>query len=655
MNRNWNLNPTILSEPGEDVPQKLTDYLSIGTVTSGSEASASITGSYPDWKLNLTLPKGEDGAPGAPGAPGLDGQDGRDGAPGRDGVDGTPGRDGLDGAPGEPGAPGAPGKDAPAPQLTVTAHTLEPGAEATAEITGEAPNFTLTLGLPRGADGQPGQPGEPGDPATGGLTEEEARELFATKVELNQFKQEQVKPIFENGKKYYSPITYYWPDWYNGDRSQWSKILTFGKDLGIVILNRYSGDWEQFDQDFKTQGDLARASGVQRIIYYIKTQYGAAADPGRFPDVPNADKFTKEYILAQIAYCKKHYPENFGGVFLDEFISADDGDIDRLGWYKDLVDSIRAVYGHEILLVGNVGRKLEEPLLDLDVDTFMVYESYAETYLSTPASEIYPAHYAGQPSYRFWHVIHDVTEANYKQVFAKADSLNVGHLYITDSPLVTGEGGQWSPDVNPYKIAPAEWVLKLVNPWLRGILDTTLLATATAERMEVLEEDNAQTHQSIQELVHRLTERVQELEDAPAGGGSEVLDTGWRRLDGAKNLPTAVAGTWDPSRGDLLMYRILGDQCMIYLTKRSSDIAGSSWSALNPTASDWQALKPRLPERLDIKLCGRDSTTGHIFQNDDTFVHVAYTGATLSAAYGIIGRAQYTIAQVPSQLPGTPL
>lgn len=44
--------------------------LTIGTVTSGAAADATITGTAPDQVLNLVLPKGEDGAEGAPGAAG---------------------------------------------------------------------------------------------------------------------------------------------------------------------------------------------------------------------------------------------------------------------------------------------------------------------------------------------------------------------------------------------------------------------------------------------------------------------------------------------------------------------------------------------------------------------------------------------------------
>lgn len=52
------------------------------------------------------------------------------------------------------------GAQGPANTLTIgTVETLEPGEPATAEITGEAPNQTLSLGIPRGQDGSAGQGG----------------------------------------------------------------------------------------------------------------------------------------------------------------------------------------------------------------------------------------------------------------------------------------------------------------------------------------------------------------------------------------------------------------------------------------------------------------------------------------------------------------
>jgi hypothetical protein len=89
--------------------------LAIGTVTTltpGSPATASITGTPPDFVLNLGLPAGGTGGPG------------------------------------------------PSPTLTIgTVSTLSSGSAATASIGGTAPNFILNLGIPQGAAGGGGSGG----------------------------------------------------------------------------------------------------------------------------------------------------------------------------------------------------------------------------------------------------------------------------------------------------------------------------------------------------------------------------------------------------------------------------------------------------------------------------------------------------------------
>ncbi|WP_237692969.1 hypothetical protein [Rothia nasimurium] len=73
------------------------------------------------------------------------------------------------------GDPGEDGISPPAPTLRVgEVATLPTGSSAVAEITGEAPDYTLTLGVPQGAKGEKGDKGdsivgpkgEPGNPAT---------------------------------------------------------------------------------------------------------------------------------------------------------------------------------------------------------------------------------------------------------------------------------------------------------------------------------------------------------------------------------------------------------------------------------------------------------------------------------------------------------
>lgn len=101
-----------------------------GTVTTlepDQPATVKVVGDGPDYQVDFGIPQGK------------------------------PGKNGKDGAPGKNGTDGAPGKDGQTPDITVgTVSTLDPGQDATAEITGETPNLTLNLGIP---EGQPGQDG----------------------------------------------------------------------------------------------------------------------------------------------------------------------------------------------------------------------------------------------------------------------------------------------------------------------------------------------------------------------------------------------------------------------------------------------------------------------------------------------------------------
>lgn len=90
----------------------------VETLEPDQPATASVTGEGPAYQINLGIPRG------------------------RTGAQGTPGKNGQDGK---------------TPTITVgTVTTLDPGQDATAEITGETPNLTLNLGIP---EGQPGQDG----------------------------------------------------------------------------------------------------------------------------------------------------------------------------------------------------------------------------------------------------------------------------------------------------------------------------------------------------------------------------------------------------------------------------------------------------------------------------------------------------------------
>ena len=93
--------------------------------------------------------KGEKGEKGDTGAQGIQGEQGIQGVQGEKGDKGEKGAQGPQGLQGPPGEAGA------TPNLTIgSVTTLEAGQNATASITGESPDLTLNLGIPKGADGE---------------------------------------------------------------------------------------------------------------------------------------------------------------------------------------------------------------------------------------------------------------------------------------------------------------------------------------------------------------------------------------------------------------------------------------------------------------------------------------------------------------------
>ena len=299
---------------------------------------------------------------------------------------------------------------------------------------------------------------------------------------------------FKPGERYYSPVTYFWPDYYkkSPEVSKWGQILRFAGSLGIVILNRNSGNWDTYDKDFDTQAKLALAAGAKRAVFYVKTQYLAATlpagDPGR-NNVPDVDKYTEDYIFGQIAKAKSQYGDVCQGVFLDETINGWGAQAGRIPAYKSLIDKIRDKYGKEFLIVINSGSNISEDMCKLDFDVCMMFEKDAAAFLvEDPGTPILPDHMKQYPSTRWWAVVHGVTSENYKSVFDKADKLGIAHLYITDGQLREDpqQGGQWAPVGNPYANPPSQHVLELVVPWLKGYLPLKLEVEELRTRPKVL-------------------------------------------------------------------------------------------------------------------------------------------------------------------------
>lgn len=436
-------------------------------------------------------PTGPKGDPGPPGPKGDAGERGPAGPEGPRGLQGPPGPAGG-GAGGTP-VPGPEGPRGPAGPPGPKGDNGLPGATGPAGPAGAngqpGPKGDAGPAGPPGPQGPPGPAGERGPAGQDAvtpqldryLTKDEAAKTYGEKADVEDALR-QTNP-FKNGARYYSPVTYYWPDYYQdgkpGQFSKWAQTLKFRDNLGYVILNRNSGDWEAQEVDFQKQGELALGAGAKKVLFYIKTQYGAAIHPDDEANrgIPNAAKFTKDYILEQLKRAKHWYGDLVQGVFLDEVINGWDARKDRLPWYKDLIDTIRRENGIDFVIAINTGSNISQEVCDLDFDVCMMFEGTATKFLEeNPTSPILPDHMKAYPSTRWWAVVHSVTSDNYQKVFDKADNLAISHLYVTDGFLVEDpqNGGQWHPVGNPYENPPGAEIRELIIPWLKGYLKLKL-------------------------------------------------------------------------------------------------------------------------------------------------------------------------------------
>lgn len=436
-------------------------------------------------------PQGPTGPKGDPGPPGPKGDAGERGPEGPRGLQGPPGPAGG-GAGGTP-VPGPEGPRGPAGPPGPKGEQGIQGPPGPAGANGQpGPKGENGAAGPAGPPGPQGPPGPAGERGPAGqdavtpqldryLTKDEAAKTYGEKADVEDALR-QTNP-FKNGARYYSPVTYYWPDYYQdgkpGQFSKWAQTLKFRDNLGYVILNRNSGDWEAQEVDFQKQGELALGAGAKKLLFYIKTQYGAAINPDAEDNrgIPDAAKFTKEYILEQLKRAKHWYGDLVQGVFLDEVINGWDARKDRLPWYKDLIDTIRRENGIDFVIAINTGSNISQAMCDLDFDVCMMFEGTATKFLQEdPTSPILPDHMKAYPSTRWWAVVHSVTSENYQKVFDKADNLAISHLYVTDGFLVEDpqNGGQWHPVGNPYENPPGAEIRELIIPWLKGYLKLKL-------------------------------------------------------------------------------------------------------------------------------------------------------------------------------------
>ena len=259
--------------------------------------------------------------------------------------------------------------------------------------------------------------------------------------------------FFEDRKRYWAPITYWWADFWNAN-GNWARTLTDPDVLGPLLINVGNGAGSAVDQDWLRQVKIARARGG-KIMGYVSTMYGQRSRADILADV---DKHVRFYGV--------------DGIFLDEMTNGIGDGAKYVAAYRDLYLTLKRLYGQAFWVVGNPGTSTTVDVLSC-ADTVMVYESDAAYYLN-PTWDIHPSYYADYPSTKFWHVVHTVTSREQALAVLKAASkLRPAFFYMTDLRFDAGAS-------NPYATPPAQWLIDLQIQWARREDSNTITSISAA-------------------------------------------------------------------------------------------------------------------------------------------------------------------------------
>lgn len=172
--------------------------LKIGTVTSGSEAGATITGTAPNQTLNLMLPKGDKGDVGPTGPQGPRGVQGERGPQGEQGIQGPTGAQGPQGIQGPKGDKGADGRSLEIedvyPTLAALQTAFPTGATGAYQVSAngelyiwsESNEAWTSIGAlqgPQGPRGPQGVQGEQGPQGPAGVAGNDGKSAYQSAVE----------------------------------------------------------------------------------------------------------------------------------------------------------------------------------------------------------------------------------------------------------------------------------------------------------------------------------------------------------------------------------------------------------------------------------------------------------------------------------------
>ena len=248
---------------------------------------------------------------------------------------------------------------------------------------------------------------------------------------------------FDATKRYLAPVTYWWADHHWNANTNWRVVFDNIDLVPFILVNPSSGPGSEAADDFKV---LLRAINRYRrpACGYIRTVTDLASRTMR----PTED------IKNDLRKYKEHYGELITGVFYDEAANGwAEPSTSQIQIYKELYDWTKKEFGDDFLVIMNPGSPTTEPLLAC-ADVLMTFEQSPERYLSDHENLV-PDWYKNQPSYRFWHTVHNIeSEDQARKVLAKAEKTNVSHIYLTDDTF-SGVLGSENQDNNPWDNLPA--------------------------------------------------------------------------------------------------------------------------------------------------------------------------------------------------------
>jgi hypothetical protein len=204
-------------------------------------------------------------------------------------------------------------------------------------------------------------------------------------------------------------VSYIYPSNTVEKAEQWAAICAQGN---LCILNPSSGPGTTASPDYVAQMARCKAAGIL-VAGYVTSNYrdvGGVQDDG-------VARHTTANVKAEIDRLWVQY--GIINIFIDEMNTG--GSPADLSYYNDLYAHVKTRGG---LVIHNPGTRFPESYMALG-DIFMSSETSASSYrtrTANPWEKNYPAN-------RFWHCVHDVTEAEMPEMVALSKQRNAGWFY----------------------------------------------------------------------------------------------------------------------------------------------------------------------------------------------------------------------------------